>query len=704
MGGLIKYLPYTYSVMVIGSLSLMGFPFLTGFYSKDLILEVAYAQYSCSGTFAHWLGTLSAFLTAFYSFRLIYLSFIGNTNAFKGSFFHVHEGPLVMSIPLGILALGSIFVGYIGKDAFVGLGTTFWNNALTYYPSRVTILESEFMPTSIKLIPVIFSIIGATLAILSYHFFPFLLYSLKTSSYIRPIFFFLSNKWYWEVLYNKLIVRPFLHFGHIISYKLLDRGLFEILGPSGLSRGIILLARSFSLLQSGYIFHYAFVLFSATTLSILLITSFSFLSLNVKLPFILPIMAIFILGLPLNNDNLSSLSLNTNKFHVVSQPLLSQKDKNTHGSPKVRNNIGVGIVPKRHFSNTPSKLGPKPIGKSGVFLATLGAAVGLVHDLVEKEKVRIITGAQVKIAESQERISREMEQNKVIEQSTEVGIPTPWGNIGYKQTSQTTPETQRANIEKKQEMNVQQELQCMDNISQAKLEDIEKVEDYFNNPDSFIFFQDSDYWLEKTLKGSFDYPINLNFSSNEVANFSDAQSIDSSSTDSQSIDPSLTESLDGSKIINTDQCVDTLSYTENLSNNLTIDIQPYLAYLENWSTSSTKIIIQFLNDWLSLSSDDSSFNTLILIFICLMTLNSWILLWIIVIQDQIKIPLREFFNNNPQYIQNKYINKFVNTWLNYKFGWKTITIIGLYSIGMMHYYYYEIFSLFKILYHLWKLK
>lgn len=302
MGGLIKYLPYTYSVMTIGSLSLMGFPFLTGFYSKDLILEVAYAQYSCSGTFAHWLGTLSAFLTAFYSFRLIYLAFISNTNAYKNSFFHVHEGPLNMSIPLGILALGSIFVGYIGKDAFVGMGTTFWNNALTFYPSRITILESEFMPTNIKLIPVIFSLLGASLAIIIYHFFPSLLFFLKTSSYLRPVFFFLSNKWYWEVLYNRLIVRPLLQFGNIVSYKLLDRGLFEILGPSGLSRGLISLARSFSLLQSGYIFHYAFILFSATTLSILLITSLSFLSLdtvgdiaaiNIKLPFLLPIMALF---------------------------------------------------------------------------------------------------------------------------------------------------------------------------------------------------------------------------------------------------------------------------------------------------------------------------------------------------------------------------------------------------------------------------
>lgn len=290
MGALVKYLPYTYSMIVIGSLSLMGFPFLTGFYSKDLILEVAYAQYSCSGTFAHWLGTLSAFLTAFYSFRLIYLSFIGNTNAFKQSFYHVHEGPLVMAIPLGILAIGSIFVGYIFKDAFVGLGTTFWNNALTTYPSRITILESEFMPTNIKLIPVIFSMIGASLAVIFYHLFPSFLFNIKISKYGRSLYFFLSNKWYWDWLYNQIIAKPFLHFGLIVSYKTLDRGLFEILGPRGLSQGIIYLARSFSLLQSGYIYHYAFVLFSATTLLLIFITSWSSF---LNIIFILPIIALF---------------------------------------------------------------------------------------------------------------------------------------------------------------------------------------------------------------------------------------------------------------------------------------------------------------------------------------------------------------------------------------------------------------------------
>ena len=124
-GGLIKSLPFSYSMTLIGSLSLMGFPFMTGFYSKDAILELAYASYSTHGTFAHWLGTISAFFTAFYSMRLIYLTFITDSNTTQYNYINAHENPAQMSIPLIILAFGAIFVGYIFKDAFIGLGTDF---------------------------------------------------------------------------------------------------------------------------------------------------------------------------------------------------------------------------------------------------------------------------------------------------------------------------------------------------------------------------------------------------------------------------------------------------------------------------------------------------------------------------------------------------------------------------------------------------
>ena len=136
LGGLIKSLPFTYSMMLIGSLSLMGFPFLTGFYSKDAILEWSFATYSIEGTFAHWLGSLAALFTAFYSFRLLYLTFISNSNASQLTFKNSHESGFKMSFPLFLLSIASIFVGYIFRDAFIGLGSSFFGSSIFILPFR----------------------------------------------------------------------------------------------------------------------------------------------------------------------------------------------------------------------------------------------------------------------------------------------------------------------------------------------------------------------------------------------------------------------------------------------------------------------------------------------------------------------------------------------------------------------------------------
>ena len=126
MGGLVRVLPYTYAMFFIGSLALMGFLFLTGFYSKDVILEIAYAHYTLHGHFAHWLGTLAAFFTAFYSMRLLYLTFLAETNSYRQIMVNAHDAPFAMGFPLFILSLGSIFIGYITKDMIIGVGTDFW--------------------------------------------------------------------------------------------------------------------------------------------------------------------------------------------------------------------------------------------------------------------------------------------------------------------------------------------------------------------------------------------------------------------------------------------------------------------------------------------------------------------------------------------------------------------------------------------------
>jgi NADH-ubiquinone oxidoreductase chain 5 len=164
MGGIVQLVPFTYSMMLIGSLSLVGFPFLTGFYSKDAILEFAYAYCSISGNFAYWLGSLSVCFTSYYSFRLLFLTFLGSNNAHKFTVTHAHDAPVIMAIPLIILAFGSIFVGYLAKDMMIGLGTGFWGNALFTLPKNGLLIESEYIPQSIKFIPLLGTAGGAIIS------------------------------------------------------------------------------------------------------------------------------------------------------------------------------------------------------------------------------------------------------------------------------------------------------------------------------------------------------------------------------------------------------------------------------------------------------------------------------------------------------------------------------------------------------------
>lgn len=258
-GGLINILPITYSMIVIGSLSLMGFPFLTGFYSKDVILEIAYSKFTVEGTFAHWLGTVSAFFTSFYSFRLIYLTFLNNPQSNYNTFIKAHEPVFFMLIPLFILAFGSIFIGYITKDMFIGLGTDFWGNAIFISQNNLNMIDAEFIPVGIKLLPVIFSLLGASLAVLIYTLLPSQLVKFKLSLVGKTVYGFLSKKWYFDKIYNEYIVKTLLSFGYNISFKALDRGVIEVLGPYGIANTISNFVIRFNKIQTGYVYHYAFI-------------------------------------------------------------------------------------------------------------------------------------------------------------------------------------------------------------------------------------------------------------------------------------------------------------------------------------------------------------------------------------------------------------------------------------------------------------
>lgn len=163
MGGLIKIFPLAYVMIFIGSLALTGIPFFTGFYSKDAILEIAFARYDFSGGFAYFLGCCAAFCTAFYSCRLMFLAFINSPNSFKHYQVLAHEPSLRMLIPLFVLGFGSIFSGFFFKEFFVGLGTPFFNNSIFVFLTPVS-LDGEFLSPFIKNIPFFFTMSGFLLS------------------------------------------------------------------------------------------------------------------------------------------------------------------------------------------------------------------------------------------------------------------------------------------------------------------------------------------------------------------------------------------------------------------------------------------------------------------------------------------------------------------------------------------------------------
>jgi len=309
MGGLIQFMPFTYSVMLIGTIALLGLPWLSGFYSKDLILELAYGKYQFSGLFSFILGSVTAFLTAFYSVRLINLVYLTVPNANKPSYLNIHSENYTVLIPLSLLALFAIFLGYIGSD-FVGLGSDFFGNSLFYHPSNIHIIEAEFsLPVYIKLLPTILSILGASLAFYLYHlgniagFTKFnnlnIYYFNKLNNILKDdnihiekpklgmllvqSYTFLNRKYNLDVIYNGFIISGGLKLGYLVS-KFLDKGIIELLGPYGLTEGSYNASQIVSSLDTGIITTYAlymtlgltsvlFILFSPIFINPILNTS-----------------------------------------------------------------------------------------------------------------------------------------------------------------------------------------------------------------------------------------------------------------------------------------------------------------------------------------------------------------------------------------------------------------------------------------------
>jgi len=282
-GGLKAFLPLTYSVMLIASLSLVAFPFMTGFYSKDFILESAYGQFYFSSTAVYFIAVIGAMFTTLYSVKVLYLTFLTNPNGPLINYKGAHEGDIFMSIPLIILAIFSIFFGYITKDLFIGLGTGFFvDNSIFIHPSHEIMLETEFaVPVLFKMLPLFFTIVLSIFSIIYSEFLPKALLSFKFSRVGYNIFSFFNQRFLIELFYNTYITDIVLKLGGQTT-KILDKGSVEYIGPFGLELALTNLSRNISRLDSGVITSYALYILSGLILYILIyyISIFQFANFN----------------------------------------------------------------------------------------------------------------------------------------------------------------------------------------------------------------------------------------------------------------------------------------------------------------------------------------------------------------------------------------------------------------------------------------
>ena len=254
MGAVWKKLPYTYALMIIGTLALTGFPFLSGFYSKDAIIEFAYLKGNTAGYYAAAVGIVTAFLTSIYSWRLIFKTFHGEYNNKSIKIEETHESPLVMLIPLIILSIGAIFAGFLFKDLFISHDTNnFWAQSIFFLEP----LSTEHPPIWFLLLTPILVLISIPVA---YYLF------VKNKSVPeeivkinRPLYEFLVNKWYFDELYDYIIINPSKKIG-LFLWKICDVKIIDGFGPDGISSIIKKVSLKANKFQSGFIYQYAFVM------------------------------------------------------------------------------------------------------------------------------------------------------------------------------------------------------------------------------------------------------------------------------------------------------------------------------------------------------------------------------------------------------------------------------------------------------------
>jgi len=297
-GGLITFLPLTYSVILIASLSLVAFPFMTGFYSKDFILESAYGQFHFSSIAVYFIAVIGAIFTTLYSVKVIYLTFLTNPNGSIDYYKHAHESDIFMSLPLVILAVFSIFFGFIAKDIYLGLGSNLsMDNSIFIHPIHEIMIDTEFALLSLfKLLPFILTITFSILAIIFSEFLSKTLINFKFSKLGYSIFGFFNQRFLVELYYNKYITNLILNLGGQTT-KILDKGSIELLGPYGLEKGLVFISKNITNLSNGIVTNYA--LFILIGFIIYIFTPF-LLNLNINL-ILLILLAFYINNISFKN-------------------------------------------------------------------------------------------------------------------------------------------------------------------------------------------------------------------------------------------------------------------------------------------------------------------------------------------------------------------------------------------------------------------
>ena len=260
MGGLWRLIPVTYVLLWIGNLALAGIPLFSGYFSKDSILEAAYAAGTPVGMYAYWMGIITAFLTAFYSWRLLFVTFHGKSRADQHTLEHVHESPRVMLLPCAFLAVGAVLAGALAYTWFIGDGRVgFWRDAVLILPGNDTIARTHHgaVPEWAEVLPTVVAVAGIVIAFLFYMVWTGLPRFFTLG--FKPVHTFLYNHWYVDSFYGWLIVNPLLALGRL-CWKTGDGTVIDGLGPEGVAAATRYFGQRASRLQSGYVFHYAFAM------------------------------------------------------------------------------------------------------------------------------------------------------------------------------------------------------------------------------------------------------------------------------------------------------------------------------------------------------------------------------------------------------------------------------------------------------------